>query len=150
MKRGLYKSAAGSYKRRIYNLQSDPSMEDSRFRMYRSLPGTPMRSIEGTPSHSPTHSPTSNRRRSVFEFQSRGPTPRSYTSPISIEDGGFAEERSCQGLASIFKPQPRYIRANTSRSKNSFDNWDKLSEEWELLDDLAIGDIQSVVLPGSG
>ena len=148
MKHGLYKSVAGPCRRRIHSSrmsysstwsQSDPMTEESRFRMYQSLPATPMQSVEGTPAHSPTSS-----RRFPFGFLSRGTTPRN-TSPVPIGEDGV-QEQDCQGLASIFKPQPRYIRANV-RSKSNLDDWGELSEERELSDDFMMGDKQSAFRP---
>lgn len=118
MKRCLYKSVTAPCRRRIMNRMSCSGTTSGNFysRKMLSLPVTPMQSLRVTPSQSPTED-----RRFFYGFLSHGPTPRS-TTPVQMdedeEDGRYEdndifddEERDCKGLASLFKPQPRYVVA---------------------------------------
>lgn len=119
MKRCLYKSVTAPCRRRIMNRMSCSGTTSSGnfySRKMLSLPVTPMQSLRVTPSQSPTED-----RRFFYGFLSHGPTPRS-TTPVQMdedeEDGRYEdneifddEERDCKGLASLFKPQPRYVVA---------------------------------------
>ncbi|ESO09337.1 hypothetical protein HELRODRAFT_168308 [Helobdella robusta] len=111
MKHSLYKSVAGPSRRRFRSRMAysqtwsdDPnSLNQSNSwypRYYMSLPQTPVESGRTSPVSSPT-------RKFPNRFFSRGTTPRC-SSPIQIVE----EDEESQGLASILKPRPRFIRAN--------------------------------------
>lgn len=130
MKRCLYKSVTAPCRRRIINRMSCSGTSSSGnfySRKMLSLPVTPMQSLRVTPSQSPTED-----RRFFYGFLSHGPTPRS-TTPVRMgeedeeedDDGRYynkniedEEERDCKGLASLFKPQPRYVVARVWSQQN--------------------------------
>jgi len=123
IKRSLYKNVTAPCRRRMNNRMSvcnssmryDNSMNNSHAgsnfnpRMFQSLPVTPAQSLAVTPAHSPT-----SNKSFFYGFLSRGATPRC-TSPVPFDEEELAEEAenfSEQGLASIFRPHPRYISAS--------------------------------------
>ena len=74
--------------------------------MAMSMPVTPAHSQNVTPQHSPT-----SNKRFTWGWFSRGTTPRTGTTPTDEEGIMEVEEDSWKGLASLFKPQPKYIPA---------------------------------------
>jgi len=127
IKRSLYKSVTAPCRRRMMNRMSycstssrllDDSMSQSQpatslssqARMFQSLPVTPAQSLAVTPAHSPTGNKTF-----FYGFLSRGTTPRC-TTPEPRPEELFAEqeidEQDCRGLATLFRPHPRYVSAS--------------------------------------
>jgi len=124
MKRCLYRQDVPS-RRRAYNkmyssvrTSTDGSLTTSYGRMFQSLPPTPARSLAVSPVHSPTNVP--NGRGNFYSFLSRGATPRAMT-PEAEED--YEEEPEepewDAGLASLLRPQPRYVPAFPGRLDES-------------------------------
>lgn len=101
MKRCLYKSEAPCRRRRAYSQMYGRS---ARSRMVQSMPVTPSQSHSVSPSRSPT-----NMTGSMYTFLSRGTTPRAVTP--ETEDGEEEDNRCDAGIASVLRPQPRYVRA---------------------------------------
>jgi hypothetical protein len=120
MKRCLYRPDMPG-RRRTYSRMStsmrgstDGSSSQSYARMFQSLPATPAQSLTVTPAHSPT-----NMRGSFFSFLSRGATPRAMTPETEEEE---PDEPECDaGLASVLRPQPRYVCAFPPRLDESVD-----------------------------
>jgi len=125
VKRSLYKSVTAPCRRRMMNRMSycgsssrrnddslsvsvnNGSSNKSYSRMFQSLPVTPLQSLAASPSHSPT-----GNKHFFYEFLSRGATPRC-TTPEPEENDDVIEEygSDCKGLATLFRPQPRYVSA---------------------------------------
>lgn len=94
---------------------SDGTSAQSYARMFQSLPATPAQSLTVTPAHSPT-----NVRGSFFSFLSRGATPRAMTPETEEEE---PDEPECDaGLASVLRPQPRYVCAFPPRLGEPLDD----------------------------
>ena len=122
MKNRLYESVVASPRRRRMSARADyltPTRSESQdfssfteaARMVQSLPVTPAASQNVSPAQSPTSS------RRFFGYFSRGATPHVRT-PEEIHEDHWAEvqEDSWKGLASLFKPQPRYVSAASKYS----------------------------------
>jgi len=117
MKRCLYKSDVPCRRRAYGRLRGGPS----RARMAQSMPVTPSQSHTVSPSHSPT-----NMTGSLYAFLSRGTTPRAVTP--ETEDG--EEDRKCDaGIASVLRPQPRYVRALPPRLDEVADETDDTASD---------------------
>jgi hypothetical protein len=93
-------------------------------RFVQSLPVSPAQSHDTTPAHSPTAL------RQFRMFLSHTTTPRNMT-PDGLDDGSSTtldvEEDSWKGLASLFKPRPRYIPATPTAAMS-----ESLDESMEL------------------
>jgi hypothetical protein len=125
MKRCLYRQEVPGRRRAYSKMYSsvrastDGSSSQSYARMFQSLPPTPARSLAVSPAHSPTNVP--NGRGNFYSFLSRGATPRAMT-PEPEEDCEEPEEPECDaGLASLLRPQPRYVTAFPGRLDESVD-----------------------------
>jgi len=112
MKRCLYKSDAPC-RRRAYGRMYG----SSKARMVQSMPVTPAQSHTVSPSHSPT-----NMTSSLYAFLSRGTTPRAVTPETN--DAEEEDGRSDMGIASVLRPQPRYVRALPPRLDEVADETD--------------------------
>jgi len=95
MKRCLYKSDMPCRRR---------ANRSARARMVQSMPVTPAQSHSVSPAHSPT-----SMTGSLYAFLSRGTTPRAVTP--ETEDGEEEDGKCDAGIASVLRPQPRYVRA---------------------------------------
>lgn len=104
MKRCLYKSDAPCRRRALNRMYSSGSSAAARARMVQSMPVTPAQSHTVSPAHSPT-----NMTGSLYTFLSRGTTPRAVT-PEREDDEG-TDDCCDAGIASVLRPQPRYVRA---------------------------------------
>jgi len=114
MKRCLYKSDVPSRRRAYGRLHSG----SSRARMAQSMPVTPAQSHTVSPAHSPT-----SMTGSYYAFLSRGTTPRAVTP--ELEDGDEDDNGRCDaGIASVLRPQPRYVRALPPRLDEVADETD--------------------------
>jgi len=113
MKRCLYKSDAPSRRRAYGRLHSGAS----RARMAQSMPVTPAQSHTVSPAHSPT-----SMTGSFYTFLSRGTTPRAVTP--ETEDGDEDDDNCDAGIASVLRPQPRYVRALPPRLDEVADETD--------------------------
>jgi len=69
------------------------------------MPVTPSQSHSVSPSHSPT-----NMTGSMYAFLSRGATPRATTPETEVGEEED-DSRYDAGIASVLRPQPRYVRA---------------------------------------
>jgi hypothetical protein len=100
--------------------------------MFQSLPVTPAQSLAVTPSHSPTSNKTF-----FYGFLSRGTTPRCTTPEPLPEDVATEEVEGvdCRGLATLFRPHPRYISA--SGDVSSLSGFIDLNESQELSNEYA-------------
>ena len=113
MKNRLYESVIMSpHHRRMSQSTSNNFSEYNPFkRMVFSMPVTPAHSGNASPTNSPTL--TTKRRQFRFGYHSREMTPRMMSPEREISEDGF-DISSCQGLASIFRPIPKVIRATDS------------------------------------
>jgi len=118
MKRCLYKSDAPC-RRRAYGRMYSSS---ARARMVQSMPVTPAQSHSVSPAHSPT-----NMTGSLYAFLSRGTTPRAVTP--ETEDGEEEDEECDAGIASVLRPQPRYVRALPPRLDEVADETDDTASD---------------------
>jgi len=83
--------------------------------MVQSMPVTPSQSHSVSPSRSPTN--TTGR---MYSFLSRGTTPRAVTPEAEEEE----DDRCDAGIASVLRPQPRYVRALPPRLDEVADETD--------------------------
>lgn len=118
MKRCLYKSNTPC-RRRAYSQMYGRS---PRSRMVQSMPVTPSQSHSVSPSRSPT-----NTTGSMYTFLSRGTTPRAVTP--EKEDGEEEDDRLDAGIASVLRPQPRYVRAFPPRLDEVADETDSTASD---------------------
>jgi len=118
MKRCLYKSDTACRRRALNRMYGS----SSRSRMVQSMPVTPAQSHPVSPAHSPT-----NMTGSLYAFLSRGATPRAVT-PES-EDGEEEDDNCDAGIASVLRPQPRYVRALPPRLDEVVDETDDTTSD---------------------
>lgn len=90
--------------------------------MVQSMPVTPAQSHTVSPSHSPT-----NMTGSFYSFLSRGATPRAVTP--ETEDGEEEDGECDAGIASVLRPQPRYVRALPPRLDEADDETDNTASD---------------------
>ncbi len=137
MKHRLYESVVTSPRRRRFSARLDfPSVPGCDVQIDHGAFGRMAVSMPVTPAHSenvtPAHSPTSNRKFG-FGFFSRGTTPHGMTPEEEEEETLMeVEEDSWKGLASLFKPQPKYIPGATV-SPNVSMHQDLLGEDEEMM-----------------
>lgn len=129
MKHRLYESVLTSPRRRRFSGyygtggECTPTSFQGYARMVQSLPVTPAHSQNVTPAHSPTSKKSFN-----YGFMSQGATP---TDPTPDEEEMEVEED--QGIASIFRPRPRFIAASHSKEdaqSESAMNIDDMTASW--------------------
>lgn len=110
MKHCLYESVISPYRRRL-SMRPDYRFAQPYSRMMvQSMPVTPAQSQAVTPLHSPTGI---KRFRAFLSHRTtpRNSTPNGEEDEETVEESLEVDDDSWKGLASLFRPQPRYIPA---------------------------------------